>query len=114
MARHHGRCHCGAIQFDVEVDLKETLSCNCSLCGKTGAIMVFVEADKLSKVVGIDRSTDYQFAKKRIHHRFCPTCGVRPLAFGPGPGRAIVNVRCLDDVDVHALPAPRPYNGKAL
>jgi hypothetical protein len=56
MPVHHGRCHCGAIHFDVELD--------------------------------------------RL-----------PIAEGLGAGQKIINLRCLD---VDALPAPRPFDVRAL
>jgi hypothetical protein len=29
---YHGSCHCGGIAFEVEGDLGEVMSCNCSMC----------------------------------------------------------------------------------
>lgn len=117
MSQHHGSCHCGAVQFDAEVELENLATCNCSICGRTGAIMAFVGADKLTHVIGEDRMTDYQFGKKNIHHVFCSVCGVRP--FGRGEGKdgaqwAMVNVRCLDGVDAHTLTIKNQYDGKSL
>lgn len=117
MSQHHGSCHCGAVQFDAEVELDNLATCNCSICGRTGAIMAFVGADKLTRVTGEDRLTDYQFGKKNIHHLFCSVCGVRP--FGRGEGKdgaqwAMVNVRCLDGVDAHTLTIKNQYDGKSL
>ena len=43
-----GSCHCGAVQFDVEMELENLATCNCSICGKTGTIMAFVPASQLS------------------------------------------------------------------
>jgi hypothetical protein len=113
----HGRCHCGAVQFDVEMALEGLMTCNCSLCGRTGAIMTFVPAGRIHNLVGEDQLTDYQFGARRIHHAFCRTCGVRP--FGKGPGHdgqdwAMINVRCLEGVDVHKLTVARQYDGAAL
>ena len=31
---------------------------------------------------GEEHLRDYQFGPKRIHHRFCATCGVRPFSLG--------------------------------
>lgn len=117
MSQHHGSCHCGAVQFDAEVELENLATCNCSICGRSGAIMAFVGADKLTHVTGEDRMTDYQFGKKNIHHVFCSVCGVRP--FGRGQGKdgaqwAMVNVRCLDGVDAHTLTIKNQYDGKSL
>lgn len=117
MSTHHGSCHCGAVQFDVEMELENLTTCNCSICGRTGAIMAFVPASQLSSVSGADKLTDYQFGQKRIHHTFCSVCGVRP--FGRGQGQdgndwAMINVRCLDGVDTHQLTITHTYDGKSL
>lgn len=117
MPQHHLSCHCGAVQLDAELDLTDLAVCNCSICGRVGAIMAFVPADKLSNIVGEDQQTDYQFGPKRIHHAFCRVCGVRTFAQGPGPdGRpwAMVNVRCIADVDTNALEITRKFDGKSL
>lgn len=114
---HTGSCHCGAVTFAVDVDLKHLVTCNCSICGRTGAIMAFVPLEKLERRTGVDTLTDYQFGKNRIHHTFCSVCGVRPYAEGVAPdgsASAMINVRCLDGVDVHTLEIGKKYDGKRL
>lgn len=117
MSVHQGSCHCGAVTFRVDVELKGLATCNCSICGRTGSIMAFVPLEKLERMAGAEKLTDYQFGQKRIHHTFCSVCGVRPYAQGVGPdgkASAMVNVRCLDGVDVHALEITSKYDGKSL
>lgn len=117
MALQHytGGCHCGAVTFEVDVDLDHAIVCNCSLCSKTGAILAFVPADQFKLLSGEDNLTDYQFNKKIIHHLFCKTCGMRP--FGRGTGRdgsptVAINARCLEGVDPFAM-KPKFYDGKS-
>lgn len=115
--KHHGACHCGAVTFDAELDLSSLVTCNCSICGRTGMIMAFVGADHLHKLSGEEKLTDYQFGKKHIHHMFCSVCGVRPYAMGERPDgtkSAMVNVRCLDGIDVHTLKIAKQYDGKRV
>ncbi len=117
LTRHQGSCHCGAVRFAAELDLNALATCNCSMCGRTGAIMAFVSAKQLEKLSGDEKLTDYQFGKKVIHHTFCSVCGVRPYAMGRAPDgseAAMVNVRCLDGVDVHTLKINKQYDGKSL
>lgn len=117
MPMHHLRCHCGAVQLDADLDLEALMTCNCSICGRTGAIMAFLPADRLSNVVGEDRMTDYQFGPGRIHHAFCSICGVRPFARGTGEDGsawAMINARCIDGIDVHSLTIKNQYDGKSL
>jgi hypothetical protein len=104
---HRGSCHCGAVRYQVELDLEApAITCNCSICGKTGAYLQFVSPDKFTLERGEDNLSDYQFNKKIIHHLFCKTCGVRPFARGVGPqGPTVaINVRTLEGVDVFTIP----------
>jgi hypothetical protein len=117
MKTYHASCHCGAVQLDADLELVGLATCNCSICGRSGAIMAFLPIDRLRNIVGADRLTDYQFGKKTIHHAFCSTCGVRPFARGQGDDGAewaMVNVRCLDGVDAHQLTVAKQYDGRSL
>ena len=68
-----------------------------------GWLLTFVPPEQFTLVSGGDLLSDYQFGKKRVHHLFCPTCGIQSFGRGVTPdGRDIraINVRCLEDVDV--------------
>jgi hypothetical protein len=112
-----GSCHCGKVRLETELDLGSTfMTCNCSICGRTGAVMAFVPAEQVVVHSGEEGLTDYQFGKKHIHHQFCSTCGVRPFAHGKAPdGKTTyaINVRCLEGVDVGALKLTQ-FDGKSL
>jgi hypothetical protein len=113
---YDGGCHCGAVRYRVTMALEGVVSCNCSICSKTGALLAFAPATQLELLGGEDSLTDYQFGKKRIHHLFCKRCGIRSFARGARPdGTPVVavNVRCLDGVDAAALPV-RSFDGKSL
>ncbi|MEQ1565607.1 MAG: GFA family protein [Myxococcota bacterium] len=113
---HRGSCHCGAVRFEVDMELDGLATCNCSICGRTGVIMSFVPEDKFRCLSGEDKLTDYQFGKKSVHHTFCSVCGVRPFGHGVGPDgtkMVMVNARCLDEVDTHTLTIGKQYDGKS-
>ena len=56
---------------------------------------------------------DYQFGKKRLHHPFCTSCGVRVFSRGAdqsGRTSYAVRVSCLDDVEpAELIGAPVRY-----
>src|ERR1700753_489673 len=80
-ATYQGSCHCGNVRYSVDADLSgEMLTCNCSICQRTGSALAFVPAPQFKLERGDDALTDYQFGKKRIHHLFCKTCGIRSFA----------------------------------
>lgn len=105
-AHYQGSCQCGAVKYSVDLDLeKPVTACNCSMCGRTGTLLTFVQPDSFKLEQGEDSLTDYQFGRKSIHHLFCKVCGVKSFARGTGPKGPMVavNARCLDGVDVSKL-----------
>ncbi len=59
---------------------------------------------------------DYLFNKKKLHHRFCTSCGIESYANGTGPdGSPMVgiNLRCVEGVDVDKL-SPRAWDGRSM
>ncbi|HEX6274114.1 MAG TPA: GFA family protein [Polyangiaceae bacterium] len=114
--QHTGGCHCGKVRYEVTLDLAEkAITCNCSMCGRSGTLLRFVPSAKFKLLSGAESLTSYRFNHKIIDHLFCSTCGIKSFATGKGQdGSEIraVNVRCLDDVDVTAIPT-LPYDGKS-
>ncbi|HET8540847.1 MAG TPA: GFA family protein [Anaeromyxobacter sp.] len=111
-----GGCHCGAVRYRVRMALESALVCNCSICSRTGTMLSFVPAGRFELTSGEDVLTDYQFGKRWIHHLFCSRCGVRSFARGAlanGDPIAAINVRCLDGVDLDAVPLKR-FDGRSL
>jgi hypothetical protein len=114
---HSGSCHCGRLAFTVEGEVAQVADCNCSLCRRRGSLLAFFprEAFTLTSKEG-DYAT-YRFNTGRIAHHFCQDCGVAPFseAINPKDGQPMVavNVRCLEGVDVAALPV-RHFDGAAL
>ncbi|HEY6177764.1 MAG TPA: GFA family protein [Kofleriaceae bacterium] len=105
--KYTGSCHCGAVRYTVELDLSQpVISCNCSMCGRSGTLLTFAPAEKFHLEKGSDSLTDYQFNKHVIHHVFCKVCGIKSFARGVGPGgkqMAAINVRCLEGVEPSQL-----------
>lgn len=113
--RYRGSCHCGKVAYLATADLDEVMECNCSICGRKGALMAFVPATSFELQSGEGGTTDYQFDKKSLHHLFCSTCGIH--AYAKGAGREgqpmfMLNVRCLEGVDPWSLKVRR-FDGKS-
>lgn len=112
---YHGSCQCGAVSFDVPLDLAQTITCNCSRCRRLGAVLAFAPEAALANLKGAENLTEYRFASEKIRHLFCRICGVQPLSFAPGRDgtpMVAVNVNCLDGVDARAL-ASHHHDGAA-
>src|SRR5262245_47610322 len=113
---YSGSCQCGKVAFDVTTDIGEVISCNCSRCGRLGALLAAAQAQDFTLKSDEGALSNYQFNKHVINHYFCATCGIQPFARGKGPGGAemvMVNVRCLEGVDPESLKV-RKFDGKKL
>ena len=82
---HTGGCHCGKVRFEVKTDLSSIIACNCSICSKAGWLLAFVPVEQFTLLSGGDLLSDYQFGRMRIHHLFCPGCGIHSFGGGVGP-----------------------------
>jgi hypothetical protein len=114
--RYAGGCHCGAVRYEVTAKLDGAVTCNCSICSRTGTLLAFAPASDFTLLRGEDHLADYQFGRRNIHHLFCRTCGIRSFARGrmpDGSPMVAVNVRCLEDVDLDAIPRI-PFDGRSL
>ncbi|MDB5195066.1 MAG: Gfa-like protein [Parcubacteria group bacterium] len=107
MKTYTGGCHCGKFRYEVDTDLEKVIECNCSHCHMKGLVLSFISPEQFRLTKGEEaEATEYLFNKKKIHHLFCPVCGVQSFAWGTnseGNVMRCVNVRCLDDVDLKTL-----------
>ena len=111
-----GSCHCGAIAYTVEADPATATACNCSICSRLGALWVFAPKSKFKLTKGEGKQGDYQFNKHRLHHRFCPSCGIESYAEGKGKDgseQVGINLRCCEGVDVDKL-TPKRVDGRSM
>jgi hypothetical protein len=103
-----GGCHCGAVRFEVELDLAEGASrCNCAMCTKLSCANVQVKPDQFRLVAGEDSLTLYQRAASPMKYPFCKQCGVHSFGSGDIPelgGEFVtIHVNALDDIDLATL-----------
>lgn len=114
MTKHYeGSCQCGAVSYEVDVDIETSITCNCSRCQRMGFVLAFAPRDAFVLTAGEDNLTEYRFNKKAIQHLFCSTCGVESFAYGSMPDGspiAAINVNCLEGVDPRAL-SPQQVDG---
>jgi len=77
---YSGRCHCGAVVDEVQADLAQVTSCNCSIFRKKGHLLSFVLAEAFVLRSGEDSLQDH-----RSTRRSSTTCSAAPAGFSPSP-----------------------------
>ena len=103
---HKASCHCGSIQF--ELDLPEGLDdlrrCSCSMCSRRGAIVASVPLDGIRVTKGEDLLSLYQFNTMTARHFFCSKCGIYTHhQRRSNPHQFAFNVACLEGVNPFEL-----------
>jgi hypothetical protein len=115
MTRYTGSCHCGAIAFEVEGEIDGALACNCSICSRKGSLLWMVPRTALKLKTPESAVSTYTFNRHVIKHRFCATCGIHIYGEADdaqGNPSAAINVRCVDGLDLDALPV-RHFDGRS-
>jgi hypothetical protein len=112
---HHGSCHCGAVRYEVDIDLANgSNKCNCSNCAKSRAWFSFVPGSAFRLQSGAEALSEYRWTppgkpEPFLTFAFCKHCGVRVYGTGDHPkvgGRMYaVAIATLDDVDADELAA---------
>lgn len=110
-----GRCHCGAIAFEIDGDLPERLTrCTCSFCSKRGTLNAYYPPEAVRFSAADDADEVYRWQTRMVAHHFCRTCGCSTYSDSPafepdgswdGKTRRIaVNARLLDDFEAADWP----------
>jgi hypothetical protein len=104
---YRGRCHCGAVRFEADLDLTRTsYRCNCSICRRTRFWPAVATPEGFRLLSGESELTQYLFHTRKNEHYFCRHCGVRPFGVGTETpvGKMVgVNLGCLEEVSEEEL-----------
>ena len=114
--KYRGSCQCGKVAYEVEGELKEAMSCNCSMCSRKGSLLWFVPREQFKLLTSESDVATYTFNKHSIEHRFCKSCGIHPYAQGTDPRgnkMAAINIRCLENFEFETVPV-KHVNGRAF
>ena len=104
MPVYTGKCHCGAIEFEVEGTLDHVVDCNCSYCARAGYLHWNVEPQRFRVTKGASAYRTYTFGTGTSKNHFCTTCGISPFRTPRSDPHLIdVNVRCLQGIDASEL-----------
>lgn len=95
----NGACHCGAIEFTVELPdgLASARRCTCSICRMRGAVAVTGSVVGFRLRQGEDKLATYRFNSGVAEHHFCSVCGIYTHhRRRSNPDQLGVNVACLE------------------
>jgi|SRR5215831_2933442 len=110
---YQGSCHCGKTRFEVDAELDHVRVCDCSICRRRGALLHRVEPHCLRLLTPIEDLATYSFNTHTAKDYFCKTCGILPFRQPrTGPGLWSVNIRCLPDIDLEAIPIKYVYGSR--
>src|SRR6266508_624007 len=84
--KHGGSCHCGALRFEVEADLRTGASrCNCTICTKVGATGIVVKPDAFVLLSAEAELGQYEWGGKTARRFFCKRCAIHAFLRGHLP-----------------------------
>lgn len=107
-------CHCGAVRIQVDDAPTRLTECNCSICGRLGALWAYYTTSTLRVVQGADATGTYAWGDRRIAFHHCRTCGCTTHYTGLGPDatdRVAVNGRLLP-LEATAPVTVRRFDGR--
>ena len=112
LTTYKGSCHCGRVTFTLQAKpLTQAVECNCSMCGRAGALWHAASDADLKILTGESELAVYQFGTLRAKHYFCRHCGIHPFTRPRlDPTRWAVNVRCIDAGSIDAMTVV-PFDG---
>jgi hypothetical protein len=108
MKKHTGTCHCGAVRYEVEMDLGAGVGrCNCSICTKVAQTGGIVKPEAFKLLAGEESLSEYVWGAKISKRKFCKHCGIHCFGFGHlaelGGDYVSVNVNTLEGVELRNL-----------
>lgn len=95
--RATGRCHCGAVRFEVRGPLRDVLICHCEDCRRIHGHLAAHSATRWDDLVMTEaRGLKWYRSSDKARRAFCAECGAG--IFFDMPGRDIVSI-CAGTLD---------------
>jgi hypothetical protein len=74
-----GECNCGAVKFDIDMELSQVFMCHCSICrrstGSNGIAVLVIPNEKLRWVQGQEHVATWKKPGTEWQTWFCRICG---------------------------------------
>ena len=111
---HRGRCHCGAIRFELESKVRfAPRQCQCGFCRRHNVRMVS-DPDGEARLTLGPETQRYRFATGTTDYLICGRCGVYVGAVAELDGRtyATLNLNAFDDPHPGLAAEPVSYDSE--
>lgn len=95
----NGRCHCGAVSFEVNAEPEWVMECNCSICRRLGVLWFHADTNLVKINSALDQTLRYIHGDKMIAFHTCKTCGCTTHWDNVDPtdnNRMAVNLRMIE------------------
>ena len=94
-----GRCHCGAIRYSIDGELKHSSVCHCESCRRTTGGLITAWAGYPSEGLRVEGQPSNYNSSHGVERQFCGTCGTSLFYFNEAmlPGLVDVLTETLDD-----------------
>ena len=109
-----GSCHCGAVVLEVDDSFSQLTACNCSICGRLGALWAYTTQARVTVKHAPDALASYAWGDRTITFHHCRVCGCTTHYTGLGAqatDRVAVNARLLP-LDPAAPVPVRRWDGR--
>ena len=70
-----GRCHCGAVHFELRENVEWLTQCNCSICRRLGTTWAHAGMDKITISKPDGATLEYCWGDRELVFHTCKTCG---------------------------------------
>jgi hypothetical protein len=94
-----GQCHCGAIRYSIDSELKHSSVCHCIDCRRTTGALTTGWLGYPSEGLTVEGKTQVYNSSEGVERHFCPGCGTSLFYFNEAmmPGVVDVMTTTLDD-----------------
>ena len=95
---YRGKCKCGSVEFEIELDSIELATCNCAICEGKKMLVVEVNETNFRLLRGVQALSFTQLKSRASKHYFCTKCEMHPFQRSrETPDTISVNTACLRD-----------------
>ena len=106
-------CHCGNVKIRTDELPSMVVSCNCSVCFRTGALWGYYRSDDTEVECQAKPTATYTWGDKMIAFHHCPKCGCLTHYTSTEKTdrkRTAINFRMVDRTITESLPL-RKFDG---